>query len=135
MPEVTYPALWFWFNVAQFVFTGLVAIYARKLAKDKAVNKRFETIEKDLSGRIKAEDLDPRCAAHLKRTAAIEASTAEIHVELRHLPAQQQFDLLNRSIGDLNGSLQKTQGRLDGLNRAVDLINEFLIQQGGEKTR
>lgn len=122
MPSLNYPAWMFWFSVAQIVFTGLVALYARKLAKDKAVETRLKSLEEGLAGCVSKE----KCAEHERRTT-------EIAIELEHLPNQKQFDKLNVSINNLNSQLGITSGRLEGINRAVDLINEFLINQGGSK--
>lgn len=121
-----YPAAQFWFNVVQFVFTGLVALYVRKVSKHKATENRFKKIEETIAGVPTRES----CARHEERTAATERHTLRIQAELDHLPTQKQMNELNKSIAALSSELKNTQGRLEGINRAVDLINEFLINQG-----
>ena len=146
-----YTALMFWFNIFQFLFTAAVAWYVRRVAKQKTTETRFRKIEANITQFATAKDLDELqavtaqnltavqdkisagCQAHQMRTSKVEATAAALRIELEHLPTQQQFEALNGSITALNGELKNTQGRLEGINRAVDLINEFLINQGGAK--
>ncbi len=149
-----YQAAQFWFNVFQLLVTGLLALYVRKVSKHKATENRFKKLEDDVSGLPKKADLQvlegkicENCNKHQarteqiegfartveKRTAQVELRATELKIELSHLPSQQQFNELNHSIATLNSELQNTQGRLSGINRAVDLMNEFLINQGAEK--
>jgi len=127
-----YTALNFWFHVFSWLLAGAAALYARHASRNKktedrqaAIEQRQTTIEQKLAG------ID--CPAHEARTEGLEKSVIELRTELGHLPTQQQFTQLNQSISTLNGSLQKTAGRLEGVNRAVDLINEFLINQGAKR--
>lgn len=140
-----YPALQFWFNIIQFILTGLLALYVHRVSKQKAAESRFKKMEANVSGLPTKTDLETlkgeicgNCEKHQdrtddieKRTALVEMRTLELKVELDHLPTQNQFNELNKSISSLSSELQNTQGRLEGINRAVDLINEFLINQGG----
>ena len=137
--QFDYPALMFWFNIFQFLFTAAVAWYVRRVAKQKATETRFQKIEDHMETLATAKDLKTvcdditsGCQAHHARTAKVEAAASSMRIELNHLPTQRQIEALNGSIMALSGELQNTQGRLEGINRAVDLINEFLINQGGK---
>jgi hypothetical protein len=121
-----YTALNFWFHVLSWVLAGASLLYARHASRNKKTDERLTKIEQALSG--------INCPAHEARTEMVEKSVIELRAELAHLPTQKQFGQLNASISDLNGSLQKTAGRLEGINRAVDLINEFLINQGSKRS-
>jgi len=139
-PKFNYQALMFWFNIFQFLFTAAVAWYVRRVAKQKATENRFRLIEANMAKLPTVKDLDQMrdalvtgCRQHKARTSAVEASAAALRIELDHMPTQQQFMALNTSIAALSGELRNTQGRLEGINRAVDLVNEFLINQGGGK--
>ena len=144
-----YPALQFWFNVVQFTLTGLLALYVRRVAKQKSAENRLCQLEDNVAQLpVKADlkslktEICTNCEKHQsqtaaikKRTSAVEMRTAELRIELDHLPTQTQFNELNRGIAALNSELKNTQGRLEGINRAVDLINEFLINQGAQGKR
>ncbi len=139
-PKFDYQALMFGFNIFQFLFTAAVAWYVRRVAKQKATETRFRQLEENMAKLPTSTDLDQLrgalatgCRQHKARTTAVEAGTAALRVELDHMPTQQQFMALNTSIAALSGELRNTQGRLEGINRAVDLVNEFLINQGGAK--
>ena len=145
-----YQALMFGFNVFQFICTGLVAWYVRRVAKQKATEKRFQELEANIEKLATTKDLDSLekktveklaalkdeitsgCLAHHARTTKVESETSSLRIELARLPTQRQIEALNASISKLNGELQKTAGRMEGVNRAVDLMNEHLINQGGK---
>ena len=145
-----WPALQLAFNIFQFLVTVALAWYVRRVAKQKTTELRFKNMEDAIAERaMKSEvtrlrtdiaagcaqhqtDIAAGCARHQARTTQLESDAATLRVELDHLPSQAQFGELNKSILALNGELQNTQGRLEGINRAVDLINEFLINQGGK---
>jgi predicted nucleic acid-binding Zn-ribbon protein len=112
-----YPAADFWFNLGQWVFNGVVAICLWFSRKNTATNKRLETVNAKLSGRI--DDTEKK----IIRACA----------DLEHLPDQGQFYKLGEDITALRSELAEVRGRLTGVNRAVDLINEFLINQGANK--
>ena len=130
---MNYPALMFWFNAVHAIFTLCLAFFAWRVAKQKATESRFRKLEAEMAERATKKDLvslrceiEDGCELHQRRVAAMELATAR-------MPTQVQIDSLQKSIVDLSGALSNTQGRLEGVNRAVDLINEFLINQGGAK--
>lgn len=135
---VNYQALQFWFSIVQGVLTLLMFLYVRRVARQKANEQRLKKIEDELIQRVKPGDLaklktemNLSCEKHKVSTAHIESRTTELKTELGGLPSQ--FNELTKSMAALSGQLQNTNGRLEGINRAVDLINEFLINQGGGK--
>jgi predicted nucleic acid-binding Zn-ribbon protein len=105
-----YRALGFWFQILQAIITLCMFVYVRKVAKQKATEKRFKRLESDM--------------------AVLETRTSKLEIELNHLPTQQQFIQLNAGIAKLSSAMENFRGRLSGINRAVDLMNEFLINQG-----
>jgi hypothetical protein len=134
-----YPALLLLFNVMHAAFTLFLGWYARKVAHQKATEGRFECIQNELQECVKNNDLDARlkdinaqCASRGVQLTQLEINATKFRSELQNLPTQNQIDDLQKGMADLVGSLSKTQGRLEGINRAVDLINEFLINQGGK---
>jgi len=137
-----YPTLQFWFNVLQAVLTGALFVYTRRVARQKAAEARIKNLEDRVSEAATAkavaelrDEIDSGCRSHLERTSMMEIAAARLQVEIGNMPGRKQFDELNTSILSLNGELRNTQGRLEGINRAVDLINEFLINQGNRGQR
>lgn len=138
---INYTAWWFWINVFQMVCTAALAAYVWWTNREKVKAARFLALEKQVAERVTTQALkdaetkrDSRCEQHKEKISLVEMSVIEVRSELDHLPTQEQFGQLNASISALNGSLQKTVGRLEGINRAVDLINEFLINQGAKRS-
>ena len=103
----------FGLTLAQWVFNVLVTTYLFFDRKQKKELKKFE---------------------HAVRQIAInEKRIIKLRGELTNMPSQTQFIELSKEIRGLTKELSETKGRLNGINRAVDLINEFLIQQGAKK--
>ncbi len=104
--DINYQALSFWAFLGQWVF-NLAIGYTVWISRSRlALKKRIDEMELTLT---------------------------EVRSELDHQPSQHQFRELNDSIGRLNGNIKKLEGRFEGVNRAVDLINEFLIKEGARR--
>ena len=99
---MNYEALKFWMAVAQFASTIGIGIYAWWSNRDKITNARFKEHDKRLNELEKKTD-NPRCPHHPSFEARLDK---------------------------MNGSLNKVDGRLEGIGRAVDLMNQFLINGG-----
>lgn len=65
-------------------------------------------------------NMDARIGNHETRIVCIEN-------DMKHVPTQESITGLKNAIADMNTKLSETKGRLSGINRAVDLINEHLI--------
>jgi len=111
--DIDYAAWRFWIGIGQWGFNILVAIYLWINRRHQATNVRVTEID--------------------KRVTAGEKDIIEIRSDLKHLPDQKQFDRLSADIRLLTCELGEMKGRLGGLNRVADLMNEFLINQGGGK--
>lgn len=143
--EMTMPAqytvVWFWLQVGQMIATVIVGIYVWWTNREKVTNSRFTNLEKDVAQRptwddVKKRDKDrsERCNRHDVRIKNVESDVLSIGADVKHLPSHKDFERLSDRIGALDHSLGEFAGRLTGLNRAVDLINEFLITQGGKSS-
>lgn len=100
-------------TVAQWVFNLIVAIWMWWSRKHKVTTTKIT----DICRQIEENERD-----HIR-----------IRSEIGSLPTRRQFETLSQDIRKLSENLSKTSGRLEGVNRAVDLINEFLINQGKAK--
>lgn len=106
MPEINYEAWKFWIAVVVMLFNIAAWIWIFWDRKNRATNSRVENVEKKVEG--------------------VEKDIVEIKTLVNVLPNQ-------KSIEDLNKNISELKGRFDGVNRAVDLINQHLINQGGKK--
>jgi len=123
MPDIDYTAWRFWIDIAQAAGTIIIGVYVWMVNRKKAVEKRFAKIE---------AVFDKRCATRKAQIETLEKNGASLKMQLEHMPNHQDIKELYGRIDLLNGSLSELNGRLVGINRAVDLINEFLINQGGK---
>ena len=137
---INYTAWWFWINVAQMIFTAALGCYVWWTNRAKVTAARFATLEKQVAERVEKTALDAmdaerdnRCAQHRERTARAEMTIARMESDIKHLPSHHVIETLSTRISDLQGSLKEVSGRLSGINRAVDLMNEFLLNQGLKK--
>lgn len=118
-----YTAWRFWVDIAQTAGTIIIGVYVWMVNRKKAVEKRFAKIE---------EVFDKRCALRKTQIEVLEKNGESLKMQLGHMPNHKDIKQLYQRIDLLHGSLSELNGRLVGINRAVDLINEFLINQGGK---
>ena len=130
MNKLDYTALWFWINVIWMAANAALWLYTLLSKRRQVTANRFAELEKQVAtcatttDVIKLEtDLEHRCERHQARTSNIELSIAS-------MPTRPEVNKLSDQISRLNGSLQEFSGRLQGINRAVDLMNECLMNQG-----
>ena len=100
-----YAAGRFWLDVGQVAGLVALGVYSWWTNRARVTNDRFKE--------------------HNDRLIKLEQS-------VENAPTSKQYNELRGCMGTLSGELKKTEGKLDGINRVVDLINEFLIKQGGK---
>jgi len=71
-----------------------------------------------------------RHGADLGQIRTNERMILDLKTRFECMPTERQIEDLSHEMRGLTKELSETKGRLSGLNRAVDLINEFLINQG-----
>jgi hypothetical protein len=106
MPDIDYAAWRFWISVGMLLLNLCAWVWVFWDRKNRATNSRVCDVE--------------------RRVETAEKDVIEIRAMVGFLPSQKSIDTLNQNISEL-------KGRFDGVNRAVDLINQFLIEQGGKK--
>lgn len=126
-----YAAWRFWIDLGQIGATGAIGVYVWWTNREKVTSARFATLEEEVRKRLPVEALeraraerDAKCTAHQARTAGVE-------LELRAIPTRAELAGLSHDIATLTQQLGRLEGRLEGVGRAIDLVNEFLINQGG----
>ncbi len=115
---IDYNGLFFWLSVTQWGFNVIVMIYLWISRKYQATNTRLKRTEQYLGERIDTNERD----------------IIKVQTTLEHLPSQQQFSGLGADIRTLTSKLGNVEGRLEGINRVADLMNQFLINQGGRRS-
>lgn len=149
-PATNYPAWKFYLDLLRDVGFVVMGIYVWWSNREKVTSRRFAALEKEVAERIKHSDLerakeqrDKQCLLHqqdikdfekgnLSRLGDAEKTIERIGGEIRNLPQHRHIQELSGRVEQINGGVEKVAGRLDGLARAVDLMNEFLINQGGK---
>ena len=120
---IDYEAWRFWIGIFQLIGTVVLGDYVGWSNREKVTRKRFETLEGRV-GKVEGETKD--CPVHREKTNGLEMAVTKLNGEVKNLPTQ-------RSITELNTTLSELKGQVRGLAAAVDLMNEFLINQGGKK--
>ncbi len=130
---IDYTAWRFWFDILQLGGLCVLGGYSWWANREKVNAKRFASLEEEVRSRVTSEALkvihkerDALCSKHQVRTEALETT-------LRGAPTRSEISNLTHEISVLTSKLGRLEGRLDGLNRVADLINEFLINQGSKR--
>ena len=113
MESPDYNAWQFWGWAGSWLFNGLVALYLWFARRHQATIRLVETTKQELGGRM---DMAER-------------NIVQVQADLRHMPTQAQIRDLNFNMGTLAATLEGVKGRLEGINRVADLMNEHLINQ------
>lgn len=102
-----------WLAIIQFAATAAVGAYAWITARQRATEKDLQALRKRVNDRIEG---------HGDRITRIETNVAHMptHTDITNLSGR--IEALHREIGRMNGTLK-------GVNRAVDLINEYLLNK------
>lgn len=108
-----YEAFRFWFDLAQFAATCLIGLYVWIGNRHTVTIKRITQMEDDIDGRL--DD-------HGNRISRVEE-------RIQHLPSQAQLAHLHESQSLVAEKLNLLIGRVDGINRAVDLMNQHLLSK------
>lgn len=135
-----YPLWKLLLDLVQMLCTGGIGIYVWWTNREKVTSARFAALEKEVAERLKKADLDEarqsrdgQCAEHKRRTDTLAQAYDHLHIEVSRLPDRREITNLDNSMKDLIKQLGQLEGRISGINRVADLMNQFLIEQGGKK--
>lgn len=131
-----YTALRFWMDVGQTIGTVAIGVFVWWDKQRTKTAKRFAELESwkdDHEPRVDAletavEEMQEKCSSHQDQTGQLDRGMIAVQAELRHLPGKKEIDMLTRQIGDMNEKMGRMDGRLAGINRAVDLMNQHLLK-------
>jgi len=110
--NLNYPTLWFWISVAQLIINASIGIWGYLLNKNRVTNDRITKLENALA---------EKCSKHHDRTARLE-------IDINQLPSKPEICNLTNKIDRLSEKLATVDGRLGGINRAVDLLNQHHLR-------
>jgi uncharacterized protein HemX len=135
-----YSAARFWFDMVQLLGLAALGVYSWWRDREKVNSKRFKALEDEVKSLATQESLAEleakratRCEASAKRMSEAERSISTLSTEITHLPSRAELNRMTEGMTQLSQKLGRMEGRLDGINRAADLMNEFLISQGGRR--
>ncbi len=121
-----------------FITAGL-GVYVWWSNREKVTAGKFARLEGTVSARVTKEELKSledehkdRLDRHRREMVEMKDRIIKMESDICHLPSQVDMKALGDRISDLHGSLKEFSGRLSGINRVVDLFNEFLINQGSK---
>lgn len=135
-----YLAWKFWTDNLVLLVVIANALYTWWSSREKVTASRFAALEKEVAERLRKSDLakasairDRQCTDHKNKIEELSKAYSALHIEVTRLPDRREITNLGNSMEKLSEKIGNLEGRLSGVNRAVDLINEFLIEQGGKK--
>lgn len=108
-----YGALRFWFDVVQVVGTIAIGVYVWLANRQRVTTQSIRQLE---------HDVDERLDDHGTRLSRLEE-------EVRHLPTHNDIGGVFKRIDQIHGDLKELTGAMSGLRRAVDLINDHLLNR------
>ena len=97
-----FDALQFSFDLFQFVLLGGIGIYTWRANRDRAQQEEVEAIA--------------------QRVTVIEQ-------DIKHMPGHDHLQALSARMEDLHRDVANISGGMEGIRRAVDLINEHLLNR------
>lgn len=128
----------FYFNIFQFLLTCGVGLGAWWRTREKADDAKVKTVAAEMQQRLETAkaERDQRCIQHRTdnslATEKLQKLYNHLHDEISHMPGRQELLELTKTMQALTDRIGNLDGRMQGVNRAVDLINQFLIEQGGK---
>lgn len=116
-PSINYQALTFWFSIINFLIMSGIGVVVWWTNRDKITDKRFRAAENRIVQLESDVKHPPACTYHGQLELRIDSMRAD----------------MDEKIKAVHGDTREIKGTVKGINRAVDLMNEFLINQGGKK--
>jgi len=136
-PVNNYAAWRFYLDVLVLVGVIFNTVYTWWANRARINNKRFVTLEQNVAEKISDQEardiIDQQlkdCEKHRRHLSEMRLQTSRIETEMRQMPGRREIATLNTCITSLTEKIARLDGKFEGVNRAVDLMNEYLINQG-----
>ena len=102
-----------WFAIAQMAYNIVISLYLWVNRRYQATNERVDRVKEKLSSRIEET----------------EKAVVKLSTDLSHIPSRAELNGLREDIRYLTSELGEVKGRLSGINRVADIMNEYLINK------
>lgn len=79
------------------------------------------------------DELQQQSAALGSSCRLLDSRLTRVEVAIEHAPSRRDIEQLSRRIETLHGDLGRVAGGLEGIRRAVDLLNEHLLNRERER--
>lgn len=119
---LNYQALSFWWNVFLTLCLVALAIYQWIRGRHQANSNDIRVLRNEIGKLI--GDVEQKQHKLDNRITAVEH-------DLSQQPTARDIHAIYQSIGTVHADLKQVVGSLTGLQRAVDLMNQHLIERGG----
>ena len=116
--SVDWSALTFWFNVVVLLINIGIAIIQWISRKHSARKDQLEQIRDDLTNQLAAAREE-----HLELKNRVTA----VEKDVDYAPTQNDIKHLTDELHKVNSTLEKLSGEFGGVQRAVDLMNRYLL--------
>jgi len=103
-------------HVVSFVISGAAGIYAHIIGRQRVTETKLD---------------EHKSAVHETLNGFGQRLT-RVEESHRHSPTHGDMGQLSRELGQLRGDVQQMSGGLEGIRRAVDLINQHLLNNRHE---
>lgn len=102
-----------WLAIGQMAYNIVISLYLWVNRRYQATNERVDGVKEKLSSRIEET----------------EKAVVRISTDLSHIPTRAELNGLREDIRYLTSELGEVKGRLSGINRVADIMNEYLINK------
>lgn len=131
---VNYQAAQFWLNLAQWASILIIGLYVAWSNRRRATRTDIEDLQKGftkVSTEIKNIKENISEALSVKDVALKNAHRSDlIEEQLKHVPTNKDMMAIERQIGTVGKDVEGIAQRIEGIARATDLMNEYLINKG-----
>ena len=109
-PGIDYPAWKFWFDVVQYLITIIVAVYVWTSNRAHARKKDMDSVKEVVVG----------------------IGTRVTKLETGAISKDDLAAVYNR-VNAISDQVSNLSGKMDGIGKSVDMIQEYLLNNGGKK--
>lgn len=111
---MNYEALNFWLDVTQAVCTVLLAAWVWLATRHRVTTDSIDQLERHVTGQVRQQDI---------RLTRVEEQVAA-------LPTHNDIGGVFKRIDEVHGDVREIAGRIHGIERAVGLMNQHLLESG-----
>lgn len=124
------PTVMMYMQVTNFFLTWITAAYVYWVRRRLAASERLQVIEDRLK-KLEADSKNPPALDSLdKRLMAIEVALKNPSVCSNHSRMEKNDRDINTKMDAIKAGLDKIDGRLEGINRMVDLLTQNELNGG-----